>query len=192
MRPQQPKVIHYRPEWSAWMLNVFEDGVIYRFDSPLPVPLSVTVDDKHTHTVSVRYREEHRVKNGFATKYCKIPVGTLILEAFEGPRPSSKHKACHKNDNPADNSRGNLYWGEEKEQGKDRRNNLGCNFRPKAAYVNPWIYDALREYHRQHFPAQDLGRDCRALIEIVLETFLADKWPEWKTWATERRKNRDS
>src|SRR5205823_4938136 len=147
----------------------------------------VTVDDKHTHTVSVRYTEEYRAANGFTTEHCKIHVAALVLEAFKGPKPSSRHKACHKNDNPADNRLENLYWGTEREQSLDRQKNRGSNHRPKAIHVNPWVYDALRQYHRESPIGADLPSDHCGLAENILRLFLDERWAGWRTWVDNQR-----
>lgn len=45
-------------------------------------------------------------------------VHVLVLEAFVGPRPPGAH-ACHRDDNPANNTLANLYWGSPAENVRD-------------------------------------------------------------------------
>lgn len=75
-------------------------------------------------------------------------VHLLVLEAFAGPRPIGAH-GLHWNDNPDDNSIGNLRWGTASENKLDEvRNGLHANARKtqckrghelneKNVYINP-------------------------------------------------------
>lgn len=64
-----------------------------------------------------------RVLQGYATKSghryvdlyrgrerTKVAIHRLVLKSFVGPAPEG-HEGCHRNDDPADNRLGNLYWG---------------------------------------------------------------------------------
>jgi hypothetical protein len=55
---------------------------------------------------------------------------SLVLEAFVGPRQSSKHQACHGNGNRADNRVENLRWGTRAENYEDARRH-GTNSKGK-------------------------------------------------------------
>jgi uncharacterized protein YerC len=53
------------------------------------------------------------------TKQNKLPIHILVLEAFRGPRPSSKHLGMHLDDDPTNNFLWNLRWGTHKENTAD-------------------------------------------------------------------------
>ena len=50
-------------------------------------------------------------------------VHNLVCEAFNGPRPTPKHYACHKNDISEDCRAENLYWGTPSDNARDRERN---------------------------------------------------------------------
>ena len=52
----------------------------------------------------------------------KVPhfIQCLVLEAFEGPRPTRKHEACHFDGDKWNNRRDNLYWGTKSQNNLDR------------------------------------------------------------------------
>jgi hypothetical protein len=49
-----------------------------------------------------------------------VAIHKLVLLAFVGPRPSTKHEARHLNGDKADNRRANLEWGTKKENAADK------------------------------------------------------------------------
>lgn len=53
-------------------------------------------------------------------------VAYLVLTTFVGPRPSGL-QVCHKDDDPTNNARSNLYWGTPKRNMKDRDRNGGTS-----------------------------------------------------------------
>lgn len=44
----------------------------------------------------------------------------VILETFQGPKPSPKHEGCHNDGNPANNANSNLRWGTKKDNMADQ------------------------------------------------------------------------
>ena len=58
----------------------------------------------------------------YVTLYGKTPVAVhkLILLAFVGPRPSTRHECRHLNGIRTDNRRANLEWGTKKENAADK------------------------------------------------------------------------
>lgn len=56
-------------------------------------------------------------RDGVATK---VGVHVVVLEAWVGPRPTPEHEGCHGNGNPADNRLGNLRWGTQEDNARDR------------------------------------------------------------------------
>ncbi len=64
-------------------------------------------------------------------------VQRLVLEAFVGPPPTSKHEANHKNGNKADNCPSNLEW-VTRQENMDHAWKTGlCKPRPSAPKADP-------------------------------------------------------
>lgn len=61
-------------------------------------------------------------------------IHQLVLEAFVGPRPPGCG-GLHKDDDPANNHYGNLYWGTAKQNVADAIRNKPLSIRPRA-YLN--------------------------------------------------------
>ena len=66
---------------------------------------------------STGYRYVRLSKHGVAKK---LNVHVLVLEAFEGPRPSPEMEACHEDGNRANPALTNLRWDTAKGNAKDR------------------------------------------------------------------------
>jgi hypothetical protein len=58
--------------------------------------------------------EQDRIKKRFEK------IGTLVIEAFVGPRPEGLY-VCHKNGVPWDNRLSNLYYGTPQQNSDDKR-----------------------------------------------------------------------
>ena len=57
-------------------------------------------------------------------------VHHLVLEEFDGPRPTPDHKGLHRDDDPYNNHASNLYWGTMSDNALDRvRNGNDVNAR---------------------------------------------------------------
>lgn len=57
-------------------------------------------------------------------KQTTVGVHQLVCLAFHGEPPSEQHFACHKNDDRANNTPHNLYWGTRKSNAEDAGKNL--------------------------------------------------------------------
>ena len=71
-------------------------------------------------TDSLGYARVVLSKPGLKPKHVRIH--TLVLEAFVGPAPAGC-EACHKDDNPKNNTIPNLYWGGRGDNVKDAYRN---------------------------------------------------------------------
>lgn len=79
-------------------------------------------------------------------KYKKRPyIHTLVLEAFVGPRPTSKHQGCHNDGNGSNNVLTNLRWDTPKANAADRVRHgtdpVGIRH-PRAKYTEDQIREA--------------------------------------------------
>lgn len=80
-----------------------------------------------TRTVPPRIRSTNALCKGYPavnlskegeTKMRAVHV--MVLEAFEGPKPTPAHEGCHADGNPLNNVFGNLRWGTRKENKADQ------------------------------------------------------------------------
>lgn len=51
-----------------------------------------------------------------------VPVHTLVLTAFKGPRPGPTYEVCHNDGDPKNNCLSNLRWGTTQDNANDRIN----------------------------------------------------------------------
>lgn len=65
-------------------------------------------------------REHYMVGLWHMGKQSDKKCGTLVLEAFVGPRPSPEHECCHGDKGKLDDSLDNVYWGTKSQNQLDR------------------------------------------------------------------------
>lgn len=89
----------------------------------------------------IRYRGEI-LNQRYAYRPCvpfkgkMLHVGTLVLKAFKGRRPSKRYWCLHWDDDPANNVPSNLRWGTPSDNAIDRlRNNVG---------PRPWVGSPIK------------------------------------------------
>lgn len=87
----------------------------------------------------------------YVTLYGKTPVAVhkLILLAFVGPRPSSRHECRHLNGDRADNRKDNLAWGTKRENACDKQDH-GTTIRGADLWSAVLDEDKVREMRRLH------------------------------------------
>lgn len=62
-----------------------------------------------------------RINTSLGGKAKQVPVHTLVLLAFKGPRPTARHTGAHWDGDISNNRTGNLRWATMPEQYADRR-----------------------------------------------------------------------
>lgn len=82
----------------------------------------------------------------FPAKVYTVPVHTLVLEAFIGPR-SENHVCCHGNGNPVDNRLANLRWDTEKANAEDAIRHGTHHVLPIRAKLTPEQAAAIRKVY---------------------------------------------
>lgn len=87
----------------------------------------------------------------YVTLYGTTPVAVhkLVLLAFVGPRPSSRHECRHLNGIRTDNRRANLEWGTKKENAADKQDH-GTTIRGADLWSAVLDEDKVREMRRLH------------------------------------------
>lgn len=99
--------------------QVSDLGRVHSYRSPNGKGEFVTTPNliKQTKAKGKKYYRVHLSVNG---KHYHKNVHILVLTTFRGPRPSTKHDACHDDGNEENNTLLNLYWGTKKENAADR------------------------------------------------------------------------
>lgn len=186
------KLIHF--PWAEHAIRVFENGKIFVVIDGKDRFRKTHVDTRGFHYKSVRCTRDFIEKNKRKTNYKGFHVAVAVLSAFKGGRPTPEHKACHKNDDPADNRLDNLYWGTDYDQANDRVRNHGNNKRPKGILINAWLRDALEEHHRVCHERGDgeMPVKYQYLAENIIRDYLNSNWPTWSAWVEQKMKARDS
>lgn len=83
-------------------------------------------------------------------------VAVMMLEAFVGPRPDGAH-ACHRDDDPVNDTLENLYWGTQSQNELDKVRNGNHPEARKSHCVNGHPYDEVNTYVRP----DGKGRGCK-------------------------------
>lgn len=73
-------------------------------------------------------RGDGRLRHPYVTlkadgKKCRVTIHRLVCEAFHGPPPFEGAMVLHRDDDNLNNRWGNLYWGTERDNAKDRHRN---------------------------------------------------------------------
>ena len=84
-----------------------------------------------------------------------IPVHTLVLLTFVGPRPTKDHDCCHRDGNARNNVVGNLRWDTKQANANDRVNH-GTQVRGEAANLSVLTETQVREI-KAAFPTWKKG-----------------------------------
>jgi hypothetical protein len=101
-------------------------------------------------------------------RVCKV-VSNLVLEAFVGPRPTTKHQAAHLDNNKRNNRLDNLIWATPKENGSHKRAHGTQPFRERriengrhvyrCPHCNAW--KSAEHFHRSKRAEHQLQSWCK-------------------------------
>ena len=97
-----------------------------------PAPL-LGRNKKYTICQVPDLREHNKIRFGKRGQR-SVTIHRAVCRAFHGEPTKEKPNACHRNDNPFDNRKDNLYWGsyEDNESDKRRNGNLPTRARHHA------------------------------------------------------------
>jgi len=127
------------PATSLWEALGLEK-VAYGFPRYTVTPLGIVVQ-RDTRKVMAQHR-----RNGYALVKltCEagarhwVPVHTLILQTFHGPRPTPRHHGAHLDGDKRNNTWGNLAWKTPEENEADKKAH-GTAPRGRLAPVTPRV-----------------------------------------------------
>ena len=108
-------------------------------------------------------------------------VHQLVLEAFVGPCPEGK-ECCHWDDNPANNTVGNLRWGTPKENQEDCRRNGNMRRTPlfgsanNNAILNEETVAQIKRLAGSGISAAEVGRQKGTSKQNVLRIWKNRIW----------------
>jgi hypothetical protein len=93
----------------------------------------------------------------------KIPVHTVVLISFRGPRPKGKEARHYPDNDPSNNNLGNLSWASRKINQRDRKFHGTVNSKKgedhPQARLNDWSVRKIRNlYKRGKYKYRDIDR----------------------------------
>lgn len=92
-----------------------------------------------------------RISTCIKGKVRQVPVHTLVLLAFEGPRPTPDHQGAHGDGNKLNNVPGNLRWATPLDQAHDKvlhGTQIAGDRHPRAILRSTDIPDILRKHSK--------------------------------------------
>jgi hypothetical protein len=113
----------------AWRSVVGFEGFyeVSNFGRVRTVQREVNYKNIKTRTIPSKIRSTNALLKGYPavnlSKEGKTKmrlVHVMVLEAFEGPKPTPAHEGCHADGNPLNNVLDNLRWGTRKENKADQ------------------------------------------------------------------------
>ena len=107
-------------------------------------------------------------------------VHVLVLEAFGRPKPPGEWFALHRDDDRANNTPANLYWGSRIDNAEDARRNgrTSRGARHPRSKLSPSVVADMRRRYLEGESAAALGREAGVSRATASAAIRGDTWAE--------------